>query len=73
MKLREYLKQFEGLDPELEVVMPCGHYEDEGSNVCFLDFEAYSHAFSFEAGNLVYCDTKKSNLYSRPVIFLGGL
>ncbi len=73
MKLHEYLKQFEGLDPDTEVVLPCGLHEDEGSNVGFLDFEAYSYAFSFEAGNLAYCDTKKSNLYNCPVIFLGGL
>lgn len=74
MKLYEYLKQFEGLDSETEVVLPSRLYEDEGSNACALNFEAYSHAFSYhKIGNAVLCDKKKINLYSQPVIVLGGL
>lgn len=74
MKLYEYLKQFEGLDSETEVVLPSRLYEDEGSNACASNFEAYSHAFSYsKVGNIVYCDKKKINSYSQPVIVLGGL
>lgn len=74
MKLSEYLNQFEGLDPEIEVVLPSKLYEDVGSNACSLNFEAYTHAFSYhKVGDLVLCDKKKVNLYSQPVIVLGGL
>lgn len=72
MKLHEYLKQFEGLDPEMEVYHDGAYSPGEYPEA----FSAYANGFTIGYSNVrstrIQWSKNKTDLFHRQVLILFG-